>query len=159
MLSGDRMDVARALGDKLGIDDLHAGLTPVDKVTFISDLQSAGHKVLMIGDGLNDAAALAAAWVSMSPASGVDITQNAADFVYRGEGLAPIVIAIDMARRTRNLVRQNFALALAYNVIAVPLAVSGLVTPLIAAGAMSGSSLVVVVNALRLKWQTRTPQI
>lgn len=156
MLSGDRPEVAHALGRQLGIEDVHAGLNPVDKVTVISDLQNDGRHVLMVGDGLNDAAALAAAQVSMSPATGVDITQNAADFVYRGEGLAPVVTTFDIARRTRNLVRQNFTLALAYNLIAVPMAVFGLVTPLIAAVAMSGSSLAVVANAMRLRLPPHT---
>lgn len=152
MLSGDRSAVAMAMGQRLGIGEIRAELTPVDKVTVITNMQGAGRRLLMVGDGLNDAPALMAAHVSMSPASGVDITQNAADFVYRGEGLAPLLTAIDVARKTRLLVRQNFILALAYNVIAVPAAVFGFVTPLIAAIAMSGSSLVVVANALRLKW-------
>lgn len=152
MLSGDRRQVAEALGAKLGITDVHAALSPVDKVRAIEDLRRDGHSVLMVGDGLNDAAALTAAAVSMSPSSGMDITQNAADFVYRGVGLTPIVTAFDVARRTRILVRQNFALSLAYNVLAVPAAVLGVVTPLIAAIAMSSSSLVVVLNSLRLNW-------
>jgi Cu2+-exporting ATPase len=126
-------------------------LSPIDKVRAIEEIRASGRKVLMVGDGLNDAAALTAATVSMSPASGMDITQNAADFVYRGDGLAPVVTAIDVARRTRSLVMQNFIVSLAYNLIAVPAAVLGVVTPLIAAIAMSSSSLVVVLNSLRLK--------
>ena len=153
MLSGDRRQVAEALGAKLGIADVRAALSPVDKVRAIEDLHMEGHRVLMVGDGLNDAAALTAAAVSMSPSSGMDITQNAADLVYRGDGVAPIVTAFDVARRTRLLVRQNFALSLAYNVLAVPAAVLGVVTPLIAAIAMSSSSLVVVLNSLRLNWR------
>lgn len=156
MLSGDRLPVALALAARLGIDDVRAELTPVEKVDALAQMQQAGNKVLMIGDGLNDAAALASALVSMSPASGVDITQNAADLVYRGEGLMPIVLAIDTARRTQVLVRQNFALSLVYNIVAVPAAVFGLVTPLIAAAAMSGSSIVVVVNSLRLRRQGKS---
>ncbi|ESQ91055.1 copper-exporting ATPase [Asticcacaulis sp. AC460] len=153
MLSGDRPAVAQGLGIKLGIDEVRASLSPVDKVAAIEALQAGGRKVVMVGDGLNDAAALAAATVSMSPSTGMDITQNAAGFVYRGEGLKPVVTAIDIARRTRILVAQNFALSLVYNVVAVPAAVFGLVTPLIAAIAMSSSSLIVVANSLRLKLQ------
>ncbi|MBW8881182.1 MAG: HAD-IC family P-type ATPase, partial [Asticcacaulis sp.] len=152
MLSGDRVEVARKLGFGLGISDVRASLTPIDKVAAVEAMITAGHRLLMVGDGLNDAAALTAATVSMSPSSGVDITQNAADFVYRGEDLAPVVTAIDVARRTSILVRQNFALSLAYNIVAIPLAVFGLATPLIAAVAMSGSSLAVMLNAPRLKW-------
>ena len=150
MLSGDRSVVAEALAIRLNIDQVLAGLSPVDKVREIEALQAAGRTVLMVGDGLNDAAALTAATVSMSPSSGVDITQNAADFVYRGKALMPVVTALDIARRTRVLVKQNFAISLAYNALAVPAAVFGLVTPLIAAIAMSSSSLLVVANALRL---------
>ena len=155
MLSGDRPAVAQALARRLHIDEVIAGLSPVDKVREIEALQAAGRTVLMVGDGLNDAAALTAAAVSMSPSSGIDITQNAADFVYRGKRLAPVVTAIDVARKTRVLVRQNFTISLVYNALAVPAAVLGLVTPLIAAVAMSSSSLVVVANALRLKAGTQ----
>lgn len=151
MLSGDRDAVAGALAARLHVDTVRAGLSPVDKVREIEALQAEGRTVLMVGDGLNDAAALTAATVSMSPSSGVDITQNAADFVYRGKGLMPVVTALDVARHTRTLVRQNFMISLAYNALAVPAAMLGLVTPLIAAVAMSSSSLIVVINALRLK--------
>ncbi|ESQ77660.1 heavy metal translocating P-type ATPase [Asticcacaulis sp. AC402] len=154
MLSGDRRPVAAALAARLGISDVRAELDPVAKVAAIQAMTDAGKRVVMIGDGLNDAAALTAATVSMSPASGVDITQTAADFVYRGDGLSSVVTAFDVARRARRLVRQNVFLSLAYNLVAVPAAILGLVTPLIAAIAMSASSLVVVLNALRLKWRT-----
>lgn len=151
MLSGDRPSVASELGLRLGIDDARGGLTPVDKVEVLKRMTEAGRRILMVGDGLNDAAALATAMASMSPASGMDITQNAADLVYRGDGLAPVLIAYDVSCRTRDLVRQNFVLSLVYNAIAVPAAVFGLVTPLVAALAMSGSSVMVVLNSLRLR--------
>jgi len=151
MLSGDRVPVAEAVGHRLGIEDVRAELTPPQKVAAIEQMTVQGRGVLMVGDGLNDAAALATAPVSMSPASGVDITQNAAGLVYRGDGLAAVVTAYDTARRTQTLVKQNFALSLAYNAIAIPVAVAGLVTPVVAALAMSGSSLMVVLNSFRLR--------
>jgi Cu2+-exporting ATPase len=150
ILSGDRKSTVEAVASRLGVDRWQAGCTPADKVRRLEQLAAEGHHVLMVGDGLNDAAALAAAHVSLSPASGVDISQAAADAVFQGARLAPVSLAIDVARRASRLVRQNLGLALAYNAITIPLAVGGMVTPLIAAVCMSASSLIVVGNALRL---------
>jgi Cu2+-exporting ATPase len=150
ILSGDRPAAVAQVAGALGISDWQAGRTPPEKCAHLAELERRGRHVLMVGDGLNDAPALAAASVSLSPSSAIDISQNAADAVFQGEALAPVVALLDTARRAERLVRQNFALAFAYNAVAVPLAVVGLVTPLVAALAMSGSSLLVVGNALRL---------
>ena len=127
------------------------GMRPEDKLQLIARLDRSGRKVLMIGDGLNDGPALAAGHASMAPGSASDVGQNAADAVFRGDSLLPVAKAVAAARRTMRVVRQNFAIAVGYNAIAVPLAFAGMVTPLVAALAMSGSSLIVVANALRLR--------
>lgn len=150
LLSGDRAAVAENIAKQANIQEWHADISPVDKTRIIEERIAKGHSVLMVGDGLNDAPALAAATVSMSPATGVDITQNAADIVFRGESLKPIGYIIAIARRAQMLVRENFMLSFAYNIIAVPLAMAGMVTPLIAAIAMSSSSLLVIGNSFRL---------
>jgi Cu2+-exporting ATPase len=150
IISGDTPAAVQAVARQLGIP-ARAGLHPADKLAAIRAEAAAGHKVLMVGDGLNDGPALAAGHVSLAPASASDASQNAADAVFLGDSLAPIATAIRVARATQAIVRQNFALAIGYNIIAVPLAIAGQVTPLIAALAMSGSSLIVVANAVRLK--------
>jgi Cu2+-exporting ATPase len=155
LLSGDREPAVAELARRVNLDDWRAGQKPQDKVARLNALAREGRKVVMVGDGLNDAPALAAALVSLSPATAVDVTQTAADVVFQGARLAPILEVLTVARRADHLVRLNFGLSFAYNVVTVPLAVAGLVTPLIAAVAMSGSSIVVILNALRL---ARTPR-
>jgi Cu2+-exporting ATPase len=150
LLSGDRLGAVRPLAEALGISDWQAECRPADKTARLAAMARAGRRVLMVGDGLNDAPALAAAHVSASPAEAADISQTAADVILQGDGLAPLAEAIRVSRLARRLVLQNFALAFGYNAIAVPLAVAGTVTPLIAAAAMSASSIAVTLNALRL---------
>jgi Cu2+-exporting ATPase len=149
MLSGDREPAVRAAALTLGIHQWRAEVTPVDKIARIDELARHGHKVLMVGDGLNDAPALAAAHASMSPVTATHMSQAVADAVFLGEQLAPVEAAIAVSRKAMRLMRQNLWLAVIYNVLAVPVAIAGLVTPLIAAAAMSGSSLLVMLNALR----------
>lgn len=150
LLSGDRRGAVAAVAADVGISTWHAGCRPADKCRLLEKEAQAGRRVLMIGDGLNDAPALAAAHVSMSPSSAVDLSQTAADLVFQGNRLEPVLEALDVAHRASRLVKQNFALTFAYNILTIPLAVAGLVIPLVAAIAMSTSSLIVIVNALRL---------
>ncbi|NBX74455.1 MAG: cadmium-translocating P-type ATPase [Alphaproteobacteria bacterium] len=153
LLSGDRQSVVARTAADVGIDDYAAELTPLHKVEKIEACHRRGEKTLMVGDGLNDAAALTAAFVSMSPATALDITQNAADIVFQGQSLSAVTVALHVARRAQALVKQNFVISLAYNMLAVPLAMAGQVTPLVAAVAMAASSIAVVLNAQRLKVQ------
>ncbi len=150
ILSGDRPTTVETVANSLGIERWQAACTPADKVDRLEQLAKDGRHVLMVGDGLNDAAALSAAHVSLSPASAIDISQAAADAVFQGRHLKPALEVLDTAKRASRQVKQNLALALGYNVLTIPLAVAGLVTPLIAAICMSASSLIVVGNALRL---------
>ncbi|WP_315812752.1 cation-translocating P-type ATPase [Bradyrhizobium sp. SZCCHNR2028] len=151
ILSGDREAAVAAAAMALGISEWRAGVTPADKIARIEELKRAGVKVMMVGDGMNDAPSLAAAHVSMSPISAAHLSQATADLVFLGRPLAPVLAAIDYARKALHLMRQNLWLAVGYNVLAVPLAISGVVTPLIAAAAMSGSSIIVMLNALRAR--------
>ncbi|MEM7321294.1 MAG: heavy metal translocating P-type ATPase, partial [Pseudomonadota bacterium] len=151
LLSGDAPGAVERLAKKTGIDRWSAGALPEDKARTIQNLTLEGHHVLMIGDGLNDTAALAAADVSISPASALDAARVASDIVLLGNELSPVAEACDTARKATLRIRENFQIATIYNVIAVPLAVAGLATPLIAALAMSTSSITVSLNALRLR--------
>jgi Cu2+-exporting ATPase len=150
LISGDRPEQVRRIADTLGIDHWQAECSPVDKVSLVESLRSAGHNVLMVGDGMNDSPALAAASVSASPATAADVSQTVADLVFQGTKLQPVPIALRTARQAQAVMRQNLALSIGYNIVMVPLAIAGWVTPWLAAAAMSSSSLLVMANSLRL---------
>ncbi|REC58245.1 cadmium-translocating P-type ATPase [Rhodosalinus sediminis] len=151
LLSGDSETPVADLARRLGIAEWQAAVRPEEKAARIRALEEAGAHVLMVGDGLNDTAALAAAHVSISPASALDAARVASDIVLLGGDLAPVGDALTVARSANRRIHENFRLATLYNVIAVPIAVVGWATPLVAALAMSASSITVSLNALRLK--------
>ena len=150
LVSGDRAAQVERVARALDIVDWQAGCSPVAKVGLIEGLRASGRKVLMVGDGLNDSPALAAATVSASPATAADVSQTVADLVFQGSKLGPVATALMTATRARGVMRQNLALAIGYNAIMVPLATAGCITPWLAAAAMSSSSLLVMANSLRL---------
>jgi len=150
VLSGDVAGPVARVARAAGIEHWRSGLTPFEKAAVIDALKASGRKVLMIGDGLNDAAALARAHASMAPGTAVDASQNAADLVYAGGNLSAAALAIRISRAARRRALENFAFSALYNAVAAPAAIFGLVNPFVAAIAMSGSSLVVTLNALRM---------
>jgi Cu2+-exporting ATPase len=155
VLSGDTAAAVARAAEGAGIEAWRAGLTPLEKAEAIAALQAAGRRVLMVGDGLNDAAALAGAHASMAPGAAVDASQNAADLVFEGEALGSVVLAIQTARAAQRRAVENFGFSALYNLVAAPAAVLGLVNPFVAAIAMSASSLIVTLNALRMTFVGR----
>ncbi len=153
LLSGDRREVAADIAQQASIsaENVFAEQTPPEKFEVLERYKREGHKVLMVGDGLNDAPVLAGADVSMAPGTAVDMAQSAADIVFMGQRLSPVSETRRVAAFSQRLVQENFALAMIYNAIAIPLGFAGLVTPMVAALAMSGSSLVVIANSFRLR--------
>ncbi len=154
--SGDGANPVARIASALGIDDVHSRQTPERKLAFVRSLQNEGRCVAMVGDGLNDAPVLAGADVSFALADGAALAQRAADLVIAHPSLQRIPETIALARRTRRVIRQNLAWALGYNLLALPLAAAGFVTPWMAALGMALSSLTVTLNALRL---TRQPKV
>lgn len=149
ILSGDVEGPVREVARAVGVAAWRSGLTPVEKAAIVDELKARGRKVLMVGDGLNDAAALAKAHASMAPGAAVDAAQNAADLVFTGEGLGAVIELLETARDARRRALENFGFSALYNVVATPAAMFGLVNPFVAALAMSGSSIVVLLNAAR----------
>jgi Cu2+-exporting ATPase len=156
IVSGDRSGPVGRIGDQVQVSSIVAGAKPADKVAYLEELARDGHIVMMVGDGVNDAAALAKAHVSMSPVSAAELTQANADAVFMEQSLLPVAAALRIARRAHRVMVENLWLAVVYNMIAVPVAILGYATPLVAALAMSGSSLLVTLNALRAR-QDREP--
>lgn len=150
LLSGDGAPAVEAVARQLGIEDWHAGALPEDKLAYVKTLQQQGRIVAMVGDGINDAPVLAGAQVSIAMGEGADVAQAAADMVMLGSRLATLAEGVALARKTQQIIRQNLGWALGYNLIAIPAAALGHVTPWIAGIGMSASSLLVVLNALRL---------
>lgn len=151
LLSGDAAPVVADIAARLGIADWRAGVTPAEKAEAVQALTAQGGRVLMVGDGLNDTAALSAAHVSISPASALDAARVASDIVTLGSDLSPVAEALGVARAATRRIRENFAISILYNIVAVPFAIAGFATPLMAALAMSLSSISVTLNALRLR--------
>lgn len=151
LLSGDRPDAVEQAARSAGFVRWQGGARPDTKLERLQMLKHQGHVTLMVGDGLNDAPALASAHASMSPATAVDIAQTAADAVFQGDRLQPVLEALMVGRATHRMALQNFAIAILYNLAFVPLAMAGYVTPLVAAIAMSTSSIAVTANAVRLR--------
>ena len=151
LLSGDHSSLPQALGKSLGLDIIAGGLSPEDKIRHVEDLQAAGGIVIMVGDGINDAPVLGKAHVSVAMSSGADLAQISADAVLLGDRLEAVPVAIGLAERTRQIIRQNLYWSLVYNIAIIPPAALGYVSPWLATIGMSGSSLLVVLNALRIK--------
>ncbi|MGA9165140.1 MAG: HAD-IC family P-type ATPase, partial [Thiobacillus sp.] len=150
LLSGDAEGAVQSTAQQLGIADWHAGALPEDKLATVKSLQGEGRIVAMVGDGINDAPVLAGAQVSIAMGEGADVAQAAADMVMLGNRLATLADGVALARKTQRIIRQNLGWALAYNLVAIPAAALGHVTPWMAGIGMSVSSLLVVLNALRL---------
>jgi len=148
--SGDHEDAVQEIANLLGIADSRSRCSPAQKLQLIESLQAAGNRVVMVGDGINDAPVLAGADASIAAAHGAQLAQTSADLIMLGDSLRPVVTALSLSRATMRIVRQNLIWAIVYNATALPLAVAGMVPPWLAAIGMSASSLVVVLNALRL---------
>lgn len=150
LLSGDRESAVQRVAETVKIDTAVSRASPQGKLAYVDALAKAGRKVLMVGDGINDAAALAAGFTSMAPSTASDIGRTAAETVFMGESILAVATAIEVSGKAQRVAKENFILAVGYNVLAVPLAMAGLVSPLVAAIAMSTSSIIVIANALRL---------
>jgi len=150
LVSGDKQSAVEDLATRLGIADFHFECTPQRKLQIIEAAQREGERVVMVGDGINDAPVLAGADTSVAPAHGALLAQTSADVIMLGDSLEPLTTAFQMSAKTMRIVRQNLAWAIVYNALALPLAAAGFVPPWLAAIGMSASSLIVVLNALRL---------
>lgn len=155
LLSGDHKTAVEVMANNVGINDWHGAIKPKDKLAWLEAKQANGHKVMMIGDGLNDGPALAGAHVSLSPSTATDLAQNTADIVFQSRTLAAVPQLLAIAKDAAKLARQNIGFAILYNLVAIPLALTGHVTPMIAAIAMSASSITVTLNSFRIAWNSK----
>ena len=153
IISGDNQGTVKKVADKLGVQKYYWNIIPTEKYEMIAALQERRKKPLMVGDGFNDSAALKLAYVSASPTSALGIAQNCADIVFE-KSLLDIVTTLKIAKKLSLLVKQNFAISICYNIISIPIAVMGFAAPIVAAIAMSTSSILVVLNSMRLNWQS-----
>jgi len=153
LLTGDNEHTARRVAREVGIDEANvdAGVLPQDKFDHVRALQEQGRVVAMVGDGVNDAAALAQADLGMAMGSGTDVAAESADIVLMRSDVHAVADSIGLSRKTLRVIKQNLVWAFGYNTLAIPLAAFGLLTPMIAGGAMAMSSVLVVLNSLRLK--------
>ena len=159
MATGDNERTARAVAAAAGIGEVHAGVRPEEKLSLVRDLQALGGKVLMVGDGMNDAAALKGADVGVAVGSGMDLAIDSADIVIVKGGVSRIADAVSISRQTLAVIRQNLFWAFAYNFLAIPLAMAALLHPVIAEGAMAFSSISVILNSMRIRaGSAETPQ-
>jgi len=158
LLTGDSVEVARSVAHELGIEDVRAEATPADKVAYLRELQASGAVVAMVGDGANDAPVLAQAQISVATGQATDAARASADMVLISGKLCDLMTGIKTARMTLRVIRQNLTWALVYNLAALPLAMTGHVSPWMAGIGMSASSLLVVANALRLRGKAKAPQ-
>jgi Cu+-exporting ATPase len=151
MLTGDNEKVAQKIAQEVGIEKVKSGLLPIEKAEFIRQLKDEGKKVVMVGDGINDTLALSNSQVAITLGSGTDIAVNVSDVVLMNESFEGLKEVFQISKNTFNIVKQNLAFSILYNVITIPLAMAGYVIPLVAAISMSFSSLIVVTNSMRIK--------
>ena len=150
MATGDNERTARSVATRMGVDDYRAALRPDDKLTLVRDWQARGRKVMMAGDGINDAAALKGADIGVAMGAGSDLAVENADIVIVKGGVSRVADAISLSRRIFEVIRQNLFWAFAYNVVAVPLAMLSLLNPIVAESAMAASSISVILSSMRI---------
>ncbi len=159
IVSGDNRITTGSIASMVGVDRAISEASPVAKKELVTDMQSKGHNILMVGDGINDAPALTEAMVGIAMGRGTDIAMESADAVLVRNDLKLILYFMNLSKKTFSIIKQNIFWAFFYNIIAIPLAVSGVLHPIIAAGAMAASSLFVVGNSLRIRNRNKALEV